>query len=528
VKSLRVPLACILAASFVLSCARVPSVFFRARSPITSLRAQLDTLFSDPRFSNAFWGVLIQSLDSGEILYARNQNKGFMPASNMKLFTTATALARLGADFRYETRIAYQGELDAAGTLHGDVIIIGSGDPSISGRYSRYLGTRFTTDDILDRWVDAFTSAGICKIEGNIIGDDDIFVDDAYGDTWEIGYIQDWYAAPSDGLSMNDNCYDLTITPAQIVGAPATIQILPLPSYNPVSDDVITTASGAKRFISFWRNPYGNAVSFKGLMPLGAKPYREFASVYNGTLYAATLLRNKLIQRGIAVSGEAKDIDDFPDKKSRFHPDRYQLIHSHFSPPISKIITIINKPSQNFYADMLLKTLGARFKGEGSFRKGADALRQFLGEIGVPAVQQFDMHDGSGLSRKNLVQPRQTVALLRHMMRRPDGMVFYDSLPIAGVDGTIRWRMRGTAAEGNVHAKTGYIDRARALSGYVFTRDREWLVFSMMANNYTVPTADVEAVQDRVCALLAGFSRAHWSPPPLQVAKPSLSEESLE
>lgn len=487
----------------LLGCASLGPIPFLGKSAEQDLRETLDYLFHTPEFENAYWGVKVQSVDSGDVLYSLREGKGFLPASNMKLYTTATALALLGPDFRYETPICYQGEINPEGILNGDVIVVGSGDPSISGRYRKEI----TTEQILDEWVQAFRNLGVTQITGDIVGDDDCFDDSPIAGTWENDDLPYWYATGSSGLAINDNCYSYTITPGATVFAPATCTIDPVTNYLTIVNDVLTTVSGARTRVDLHRDATSNTITFFGSIPLGGRPNSHFASVYNGTLYTTTLFKEALERHRIEVLGSATDIDDYPDKAVRFSPANFTTVHTHVSPPLSEIVPIVNKPSQNFYADQLLRTLGYEFKDEGSFRKGAEVVIEFLRSIGAEGVEGFMMVDGSGLSRWDLVQPRQTVALLDYMIRQPYANVFYESLPIAGVDGTIRGRMRGTLAEGNVHAKTGFITRVRSLSGYVTTMDNELLVFCMMANNYTVPTRLANQQQDRACELLASFRR---------------------
>lgn len=489
--------------AILLSCATIGPIPFMGKSSEQELRETLGYLFHTPEFENAYWGVKIQSVDRGDVLYSLREGKGFMPASNMKLYTTASALALLGLDFRYETPIFYQGTIDADGVLNGDVIIVGSGDPSISGRYRKEI----TTEQILDEWVQAFRNLGVTKITGDIVGDDDCFDDSPIAGSWENDDLAYWYATGSSGLAISDNCYSYTITPGEAVFAPTTCTIDPETSYLTITNDILTTGSSARRRVDLHREMTSNDVRFFGSIPLEGSPYSHFASVYNGTLYTTTLFMEALEHGEIEVLGRATDIDDYPDKAERFSPANFTLVHTHVSPPLSELIAIINKPSQNFYADHLLRTLGYRFKDEGSFRKGAEVVAEFMRSIGAEDLDGFKMADGSGLSRRDLVQPRHTIALLDYMIRQPYGEVFYESLPIAGVDGTIRRRMKGTLAEANVHAKTGFITRARSLSGYVTTMDNELLIFSMMANNYTVPTRMANQQQDRACELLASFQR---------------------
>lgn len=476
-----------------------------AASPADQLKSELDQLFDAPMWSNAHWGVKIVDLNSSEVLYERESTKGFMPASNMKLFTTAAALATLGPDFQYETNIYANGPISPSGTLKGDLIIAGTGDPSTSGRYSKDTST--TT--MLDKWAKAVRSAGVKRITGDIIGDDDYFDDAARTGSWQIDYTQEWYAAESGGLAINDNCWDAVIRPGKAIGQPAKLEPVLPTKYVTFVNEVITTGPtkhpDQDPSIEIMRPLDSNVVTLKGEIPINVKENHQWGSVHNPTLFAATLLRDALTSNGIQVAGKPVDADDLKDKAKRVGAGTMKLLHTHVSPPLSRIIAMINKPSQNFYADQLLKTLGRHFYGKGSVNDGERVVRDFLTTAGAN-TRNLNMSDGSGLSRQNSVDPQMVIALLADMASRPTFKVFYDSLPIAGVDGTIKSRMKGTAAAGNVHAKTGFIGRVRALSGYVKDRDDHNLAFSMIANNYTVDTKNANATQDKVCELLANYS----------------------
>jgi serine-type D-Ala-D-Ala carboxypeptidase/endopeptidase (penicillin-binding protein 4) len=476
-----------------------PSPKYKFADPqVRTLRRQLNGLFNDPAFANAHWGVMIKSLDSGELLYSRLASKGFLPASNMKLFPTATGLAKLGPDFTWETRLLARGPIEN-GILKGDLYVLGSGDPSFS--------SRFHDGDPLapfKAWAQELRKRGISKIEGGIIGDDDCFDDDALAWGWDHGYLHRWYAAETNGLCLNDNCYLLRITPGKSDGAAVSIDCTPPLVYGELVVNATTLDKDTEPSISIARAANGNRIVVSGAMPSGGKAKAYSVSVHNNTLFFTNVLKRVLMDSGIAMQGAPLDIDDL--NKSAYSPDKMTLLASYNSPPLSRIIASINKPSQNLYSEQLHKTLGARLGGEGSFDGGYEVIKQFLEEEGVDA-SGLRMADGSGLSRLDLVQPQHIIGLLEVMHRHKDFAVFYDSLPIAGVDGTIRRRMRDTSAQGNVHAKTGFIGRVRSLSGYVTTRDGEMLAFSMMTNNYTVPTAKANRIQDKACELLADFSR---------------------
>jgi len=469
-------------------------------TPLQLLQRELDYMFDNPNFSNAFWGVAIQSLTNGQFIYLRNENKGFMPASNMKLFTTAAALVKLGPDYRYHTYLYYKGRLSPeTGILNGDLIIQGSGDPSLTGRYHEGNITK-----VFEDWADSLKARGIRRITGRIIGDDNRFADEIMGKGWAWDYQSDWYAAQISALSFNDNCIDIIYAPGDSVGSPVRYRIEPDTRYVRIHCNVTTAKPGQEREITYYRRRATNDVFIQGTLSMDETEKRDWFSVENPTLFAAFVFKEVLERKGIAVDGKAVDIDSLGPYP---YPQRPEFILARYtSPPLSEIVTTINKISQNLYSELLLRTLGYEFKNEGSAAAGARVVKEFLADIGID-TSKIGIADGSGLSRLDLVTPMQIVTLLRFMRRHPSGPYFYDSLPIAGVDGTIKKRMKGTAAEGNVRAKTGYIGRVRALSGYVTTQDGEELAFAMIANNYTVPTSLANRLQDWVCERLANFSR---------------------
>ncbi len=481
---------------WVLSCA--PSARqMQPALPVDRLRAELDYLFNDRAFANAHWGVAIQSLRNGEFLYLRNEDKEFMPASNMKLFTTAAALVKLSPEFRYRTTLLATGSV-RNGVLEGSLIIRGSGDPSITGRY--HSGNMLA---VFQAWADSLRRHGIHTVRGDIIGDDNYFADEVLGAGWSWDYQSDYYAAQISALSFNDNCMDAVFAPGDSVGAPARLRLEPPTDYVQVHCLVTTTAKGRATGVTFDRAPGTNRVVIRGSVAINAGESREWFSVENPTLFAAHVFCETLLRTSIAVQGKAVDIDSLPG--FAYDPASCRVIATYVSPPLGELVSTINKVSQNLYAELLLRTLGAECKGVGDAAHGAEVVKEVMSGFGVDP-QVINMVDGSGLSRLDMVTPKAVVALLRGMRRHRWGDTFYESLPIAGVDGTLRTRMRNTAAENNVRAKTGFIGHVRSLSGYVRTGDGEELAFSLIANNYTAPTPVANSLQDLVCERLATFS----------------------
>lgn len=455
---------------------------------------QMDDVFNDPAFSNAHWGVVIQSLETGEYLYKKNEDKLFMPASNMKLFTTSSALSLLGSDYKFKTGIYSRGSLDGS-TLKGDIIIKGSGDPTLSGRF-------FNNDmlKLFNDWADSLLKRGIDEISGNIIGDDNAFDDNGFGRGWSWDYESDWYAAPSGALSFNENCVDIIIAADKNNNSKVTI--IPDTKYTTVINNVSVVDYDSSTSISVFRERNTNVITVEGTIKQNDS-IKTYCTVNNPTQFTVVVLKNVLEEKGIKVSGYPMDIDDM---SAGVDYNSTKLLFTYTSPELKELVRVVNKNSNNFYAEQLLKTIGLESEKYGSIETGSEAAMSAFEDMGI-VPNSLNIADGSGLSRSNLITPNQVVSILKYMYNSKNFTSFYNSLPIAGVDGTISRRMKNTAAENNVRAKTGYIGNVRSLSGYVYTANNEPIVFSMIANNFLVPVKLAENIQDLVCLRLANFKR---------------------
>jgi len=476
--------------------ARLDTVPKYSISTIPEFSSQLSDIFSDPNFTNSNWGVSIQSLVTGEYFFKQNENKLFMPASDLKLVTSAAGLYYLGPMYRFKTEIYSVGTVDGS-ILNGDLIIKGFGDPTISGRFNNDDMTKIFRD-----WADTLLASGIDEIKGNILGDDNAFDDTGLGEGWAWDYESDWFAAPSGALSFNDNCVDIVIKPGK-KGEKATLTIAPEPKYAVVMNKVFTVGKDSTTSVKIFRERGTNVISVYGAIREGTDSVKVYGTINNPTQYFVVTLKSILEEKGISVSGFASDIDDITNQ-----PDYTQakLLFTHYSVFLKDIIKVLNKNSQNFYAEQLLKTIGYETKGFGSAARGILSVKSFLKGIGVN-TDNMEMVDGSGLSRLDLISPSQLSVLLNYMYKSDLFTYFYNSLPVGGVDGTLANRMRKTRAQNNVRAKTGYINGVRSISGYLFTGDKEPIVFSIIANNFTVPVALADNLQDLVCIRLANFKR---------------------
>jgi serine-type D-Ala-D-Ala carboxypeptidase/endopeptidase (penicillin-binding protein 4) len=465
---------------------------------VKALGADLGSAFGAPAFSNAVWGVVVRSLRTGETLYAQNPRTFLMPASNMKIVTMAAAADRLGWDYTFQTRVVATGTIDGVGVLHGDLVIVGSGDPSLGGRPT-------SGPAIVDAWADGIRAAGITSVDGRIVGDDNAFDDEGLGAGWAWDYLSAGYAAPTGALDFNENVVQIVFRPGAAVGDAVAAEIRPGASGLEVSGAARTVAANGELDLSLSRMPGGGVLRVSGTVPLGRSEVTRTVSVDNPTMFVAGSLRRALVAKGVAVSGEAVDVDTLPAA-----PDlaAARTLVTYQSPTLAEIGKVMLKSSQNLYADTLLKRLGAQPAGAAATTSaGIKAVQEVLGRWGI-AQDRYVQVDGSGLSRYNYLTADVLALVLAHVAAdaRLRG-AFADGLPIAGVDGTIASRMKGTSAQGNARAKTGSIANARALSGYVTSADGEPLVFSMIVNNFNVPQSDADAIMDRAVVRLAEFRR---------------------
>lgn len=489
---------------------------------LAELQAHLTALLEQPKFAPARWGVRILTSD-GRAIFERDVDKLFMPASNMKLYTTAATLDAFGPDYKFKTSVYAAGKSSRNGLLKGNLILYGRGDPNLSARFD--LGEEgkpnpiddYTAADkitAIEKLADQLQARGIRIIQGDMVGDDSYFATDGLGAGWEWDDLQFYYGAEVNALTVNDNAVTFRVRPATREGQPPSISVQPLTSYVKIINHA-TTSKGkdAKTHIGIHRSLNSNDVEFFGSIPPGAKEFSTEIAVHDPASFAATLLKEALARRGIRVMGRVLRMDAVGRMKEPFDKTKLTEIASIESQPMSVLLKVINKQSQNLHTEMMLRQLGelrgaprelddyGRLKSAES--RGIEVLKQFLTKAGVD-VSTLSLRDGSGLARQDMISPRSTSQLLLFMTKHPHFTVYRDSLPVAG-DGTLQRRMKGTAAEGKVQAKTGSLSYVRALSGYVTTKKGQMLIFSLLGNNYTGAGVDVTGVFDQICVLLAEY-----------------------
>lgn len=462
--------------------------------------ALADSLLGDPMFRSAHWGVLVVDPESGDTLYSRNAGKLFMPASNQKLITGSTALATLGPEYRFTTTILGDTAL-VDGVLSGDLVVVGTGDPSFSDS--------LTTSDSLPggnamlpmlALADSLAAQGIRAIAGRLVRGGDAFPDSTLGYGWGWDDLDYGYSAPVDELIFNEGYARITVYGGQFPGDSVRVRTSPAATIPLIgSTQVLTTMCCDLRQRVRW------TIDVRGERPLvnltGTVRRRDSVTVNVALRNPAAAwlgaFAEALEARGITVHGGIAP-------NLVVDTTGLSVLAERLSPPLREILPVFEKPSQNQIGEILFKTLGREVTGFGTADSARAVVERQLLAWGADSMG-FAVRDGSGLSRHDYVSPETIVRVLDAMRRHPSFRVFYAALPVGGVDGTIRERMTGTPAEGNVHAKTGTIDKARALSGYVTTADGRLLLFSMLANNHVVPNAEVERVQDALVAMLAAL-----------------------
>lgn len=452
--------------------------------------AKIDSLFNDPLFDHAFWGVRIKSAHTGEIWYEKNENRMFMPASNNKIPTTAVALTHFGPDYRFTTNVSTNGVVRDS-VLHGDLIVFSNGDPTL---YERFF---FDSRDVFFDWARRLKSMGIREINGRIIGDDNAFDDRRIGSGWSFDYLDVWYAAEINALQFNENYVDIRITPPLFTDGELLIEPNVASEYFTIKTDVVVGDTG-KTKIKVDREYGSNTIRISGYARAGDASVMYSPSIFNPTLFYCTALKEVFQDQGIFVDGAPVDCDDLEDET--WDDSTYTLI-VHESPPFRDILKGLMKRSQNLYAETMTRLLGYDEYGLGSFSNGRKVVERQLQEWGIESGT-YVYADGSGLSRYNYWSPVQLVTILEAMYYSPYWPVWYEIQSVAGQDGTLRNRMKGTSAEGNVHAKTGTIANTRGLSGYVTTQDGELLIFSFLINGHLMRSNETDLITDKVLELL--------------------------
>jgi D-alanyl-D-alanine carboxypeptidase/D-alanyl-D-alanine-endopeptidase (penicillin-binding protein 4) len=485
-----------------------PPATTASSAAVRDLQQDLTRLFGDPAAPSAVWGVQIRSSDRDETLYSLNQRTLLIPASTIKLVTLAAAASGLGWDFRFDTELIADGSIDD-GVLIGDLVVRGTGDPSIGRRKSSVTDV---PDDPFASWADALKTAGIHRISGRVVGDDRAMENGSgwsghqLGDGWTWNDLAFGFAAPGGALTFHENVTDLIIEPGTAPERPATARVEQPASGLQLTNHVVTGPTDGEVVLHLLRLPGQSTLEVRGSIPLGSAPVRRSVSVDDPTLFFLRTLRQTLVREGIAVDGTVIDVDDLASATTPDPAPVDQVLIRHQSPPLSEVAVDMMKRSQNLFAETLFRTLGS-MTGDGTVAASQATVRDLLSSWSID-TDQFIIADGSGLSRYNYLTPEALVGVLEHVRSdRRSAAIFEATLPVAGRDGTLAARMEGTAAAGNARAKTGTMSNVSALSGFVDTRDGETLTFAILANNYQSGAAEITRIIDQAVASLARFAR---------------------
>jgi len=477
---------------------------------IGELQARISEILRKPELSSAMVGVKVTSLDSGRVLFEENAQKLLRPASNMKIYTVATALDRLSPDFRFTTSVYARSKPGADGTVKGDLTIFGRGDPSIAARFNNgdYMKG-------IDELANRIVAAGVKRVEGDLVGDETYFVGPKYGSGWEWEDLTWYYGAEVTPLTINDNALDLFVKPGPTIGSRANITTGPPDPLLSIVNEVTTAGRGTRRMISVHRGLAENKITISGTIALDDRGYTGGIGISHPGLLFVYLLRAALNQKGVVVTGKSRASGPTENLSAAAVPNTLSAsqveITTLQSPPLSVIAAQTLKPSQNLYTELILRTLGKIVPPENppqdpqtSEDLGLEAVKGFLKAVGI-RPESLVLSDGSGLSRNDMITAEASVELLSFMNRHRYASVFRDALPIAGVDGTLKNRLKNTAAQNNLRAKTGSLSSAASLAGYVTTVAGERLAFSIMVNNYPSDVEPRTVCIDPIALLLASF-----------------------
>jgi D-alanyl-D-alanine carboxypeptidase/D-alanyl-D-alanine-endopeptidase (penicillin-binding protein 4) len=462
------------------------------------LAHDIDQLVANGDSAKARWGVFVMSLKDNRVLYSGDGDKLFTPASNMKIYTTAVALDLLGPDFRWRTSVYASTEPTADGVIDGDVILYGRGAPDLDSKKG------------LPALADQMQQHGVHRIRGKIIGDESYFRGEQYGIGWQWNDLQWYYGAQPSALSVDENTVEVTLGPGTKSAGPASVVINPSDSRLELANNATTGERDGATTIGIKRGLSNNDVVVWGEFPLGGHAYSAFLSIHNPALRAATIFKQLLNARGIQVDGDVETRDFRASESNRFDPQKAIELAYLESAPLANIVRTTNKESNNLYAELIFRTMG-REKGKtvpdpnpqkdaarGDDEAGVAVIKKWLSDHGINAIS-LALHDGSGLSRLDLITPESAARLLAIAAQASWRQSFYDSLPVAGHDGTLQGRL--TNVTGRIVAKTGSLTYDHSLSGYATTQSGDVLAFSIICNDatgQTRPTRTIDAIASRI------------------------------
>jgi serine-type D-Ala-D-Ala carboxypeptidase/endopeptidase (penicillin-binding protein 4) len=469
-------------------------VFDASSEAARKFRDRASVILNEPQPAKGMWGILIVDSTDGHLLFAENADRYFVPASNMKLFTTALALATLGPDFKFKTTIESRGPVGPDGKLEGSLYLVGRGDPNLSNRKFPFEGKEEfdgQPEKVVAELASQIVAGGVRDIDGDIVGDDSYFPRERYPSGWEIDDMVWEFGAAVSSIIVNDNTVSLTLVPGDAAGAVVQSELSPMTADFRVNNLVVTSAAGVKADLTLKREPGSNTVTVLGTLPANSKPRKLLLAVQEPALHAAQLLKRILEEKGVVVRGVARTQTE---NEASVAGKTRTVLATHTSVALSDAVKLVNKISQNLHTESLLRTSGQEaclHAAPAAAPQNCDSLTsddyaafaaKFYSDAGIAAGDVVQT-DGSGLSRHDLATPRAFVTLLQYAVKQSWFSAYYDSLPVAGVDGTLEDRMKNSAGATRIHAKSGSLQHVRTRSGYAELPNGRRLIFSFMSNN---------------------------------------------